>query len=147
MNLGSSLNVVGAISAGTKCFDIPSPVPSRSGTHRLRHWCVEGDVPGGSLCYTRQITAPKAGVADLIMPEWFEFLATNVRVFCNGFKHHGTAWGEQDELDPCVIHIHASRGGIFNVMVVADRCDDCARLKCPQEVEYQVLPVQYKKQV
>ncbi len=138
MTLGSTLNVLGAINAGTKCFDIVHPDPAKKATDRLRHWCLESDEPGGSLLYKRQVTAPKAGVVDLIMPSYFAYLATNVTVFCNGFKHLGTAWGEQDELEPSVIHITTSRKGVYNIMVMGDRCDDCARLKCPQEVEYRV---------
>ena len=82
------------------------------------------------------VTAPKAGLADLIMPSWFAWLAKDVQVFANGFRHHGTAWGEQDELDPCVIHLNVSKGGIYNVLVVADRADVCATSMCPQETEY-----------
>ena len=103
---------------------------------RLRHWCVEGDTPGGSLIYKRQLTAIKAGVSDLIMPSWFQYLAKNIMVFCNGCRHHGMAWGEQDELDPCVIHITTSKGGVYNIMVTADRADECATTMCPQEIEY-----------
>ena len=138
--IASDLSVSGTITAGTKCFVIPHPIPSKTDTHRLRHWCIEGDQPGGSLIYKRQITAPKAGVTDLIMQSWFKYLATNVVVLCSGFRHHGTAWGEQDELDPCVIHVTTSRKGVYNVVVLADRCDECARFKCPQKVEYRVRP-------
>ena len=56
-------------------------------------------------------------------------------VFSAGVKHHGTAWGEQDALDPCVLHLTVSRGGSYNVMIVADRADTCTTM-CPQEVEY-----------
>ncbi len=77
-----------------------------------------------------------------IMPDWFQHLAKNVLVFCNGYKHHGTAWGEQDELEPNVIHVTTSRGGIYNVMVTADRNDHCATTMCPQEVEYTPSPPQ-----
>ena len=70
------------------------------------------------------------------MPSWFQFLAKNIMVFCNGFKHHGTAWGEQDELDPCVIHITTSKGGVYNIMITADRNDERATTMCPQEMEY-----------
>ena len=91
--------------------------------------------------YRRQITAVKAGITDLIMPDWFQHLATNVMIFCNGFKHHGTAWGEQDELDSNVIHITTSKGGIYNIMVTADRKDACAMTMCPQEVEYIPAPM------
>ncbi len=82
------------------------------------------------------MTAPKAGIVDLIMPSWFQWLAKNVMVFCNGFKHHGTGWGEQDELDPCVIHITTSKGGVYNIMVMADRADVCATTMCDQQIEY-----------
>ena len=102
----------------------------------MRHYCTEGDAPGGSLIYKRQVTAAKAGLVDLIMPSWFAWLARNVLIFSNGFKHHGTCWGEQDELDPCVIHLNVSKGGIYNIMVTADRNDVCATTMCPQVVEY-----------
>ena len=97
---------------------------------------MEGDVPGGSLLYKRSVIADKAGVTDLIMPSWFGWLAKDVMVFCNGFRHHGTAWGERDELDPCVIHLNVSKGGIYNIMVTADRNDVCATTMCPQQIEY-----------
>jgi hypothetical protein len=83
------------------------------------------------------VTAPKAGIVDLIMPSWFAWLAKNVLIFCNGFKHHGTAWGEQDALDHCVIHLNVSKGGTYNVLVTADRNDMCAVSHCPQTCEYQ----------
>ena len=93
-------------------------------------------MPGGSLLYKRSLIADKAGVTDLIMPSWFGWLAKDVMVFCNGFRHHGTAWGERDELDPCVIHLNVSKGGIYNIMVTADRNDMCATTMCPQQIEY-----------
>jgi hypothetical protein len=127
------------MTAATKSFDIAHPDYGKPAGSRLRHWCVEDDTAGGSLLYRRQITAPKAGLVDLIMPKWFEFLATNVMVFANGFKHHGSAWGEQAELDPCVLHINVSKGGIYNVLVSADRNDECSQC-CPQEVEYSTIP-------
>ena len=86
--------------------------------------------------YKRQVTAPKAGLVDIVMPTYFGWLAKNVMIFSTGVKHHGTAWGEQDALDPCVLHLTVSRGGSYNVMIVADRADTCATTMCPQEVEY-----------
>ena len=77
----------------------------------------------------------KAGVTDLIMPDWFQHEAKNVMIFCDGFKHHGTSWVEQEELDPNLIHITTPRGGVYNIMVTADRKDACARLG-PQPVAY-----------
>ena len=120
-----------------KSFDIPSPNPAKKDTHRLRHFSVEGDQVGGGLLYRRQITALKAGVTDLIFPDWFAYIAKNVMVFVNGVKHMGSGWGEQDSLDPCVVHITTSRGGKFNVLVTADRADDWAETKCPRDIEYE----------
>ena len=91
--------------------------------------------------YKRTVAAPKAGLVDIVMRSYFGWLAKNVMIFSTGVKHHGTAWGEQDELDPCVLHLTVSRGGTYNVMVVADRADICATTMCPQEVEYLPPPV------
>ena len=103
---------------------------------------MEDDTPGGSLIYKRQVIAPKAGLADLIMPSWFGWLAKDVLVFTNGFKHHGTGWGVQDELDPCVIHLNVSKGGVYNVLICAARADVCATTMCPQEIEYRSGPTE-----
>jgi hypothetical protein len=135
-----TVNVViaGSLTAASKSFDIAQDWRTDATTgeeYRLRHWCYEGDEQGGSLIYRRQLTAPKAGIVDLFMPPWFQHLAKDVLVFANGFRHHGTAWAEQDELDPCVIHVNCSRGGLFNVLVTAARKDTCA-LACPPDVEY-----------
>ena len=133
LHVGGNILASGSITGSTKSFDITHE--GREG-YRLRHWCMEGDVPGGSLLYKRSVIADKAGVTDLIMPSWFGWLAKDVMVFCNGFRHHGTAWGERDELDPCVIHLNVSKGGIYNIMVTADRNDVCATTMCPQQIEY-----------
>ena len=133
LHVGGNILASGSITGSTKSFDITHE--GREG-YRLRHWCMEGDVPGGSLLYKRSVIADKAGVTDLIMLSWFGWLAKDVMVFCNGFRHHGTAWGERDELDPCVIHLNVSKGGIYNIMVTADRNDVCATTMCPQQIEY-----------
>ena len=135
VHIGGNLLASGTISGSVKAFDIQHEGEDKEGW-RLRHWCVEGDSPGGSLCYKRQVVAPKAGIVDIIMPKWFAWLAQNVMVFSTGVRHHGTAWAEQDALDPCVLHLNVSRGGTWNVMICADRADTCATTMCPQEVEY-----------
>ena len=73
-----------------------------------------------------------------MMDSWFQHLATNVMVFVSPFKHFGQAWGKQDTLDPSVIQVTVSKGGVYNIMITADRNDACA-LECPGETEY--LPV------
>jgi len=133
---GSRLHVNGSFQATTKSFVIDHPSKSKAGW-KLRHWCVEGDAPGGALLYRRTITASMAGVVDITMPEWFAPIAKNIQVYCNGFRHHGTAWGEQDASYLAVIHINCSRGGSYHVMISADRNDKCATSMCPQEVEFE----------
>jgi len=128
-----------SLATNTKNFDIPNEGKGKE-IFRCRHWCVEGDTPGGSLMYKRQVTAQKAGLVDIVMPSYFAWLAKNVVIFSTGVKHFGLAWGEQDELDPCVLHLTVSQGGSYNVMIVGDRADACATM-CPQEVEY-IPPVQ-----
>ena len=145
MDAGGDITCSGILTASTKNFDIQHPDPAKA-EMRLRHWCLEGDTPGGGLLYRKQVAAIGAGLTDLIMPDWFQHLAKNVLVFCTGYKHHGTAWGEQDEIDPNVIHVTTSRGGIYNVMLTADRNDHCATSMCPQEMEYTPSPPQAAQQ-
>jgi hypothetical protein len=132
LDVGGSLSAL-SFSSNVKSFVIPHE--TKQGW-KLRHYCTESDVRGGAVQYTRQITSLKAGVTDLIMPDWFAWLAKNVTVFCNGFRHHGTAWGEQDSLDPCVLHINCSRGGVYNVLICAHRADLCATTMCSPDVEF-----------
>jgi len=132
ISCAGNISCTGTMSAGVKPFVIDHPTKAGQ---KLRHWCRESDAPGGCLDYARQITATKAGVYELIMPDWFPAISKNVLVFCSPFRQMGTAWGEQSEDDPRIIHIHTSRGGVFNVLIMADRADHCA-ISCDQEVEF-----------
>ena len=85
MDIQGNLSVTGTITGASKNFDIPHPDPSKP-EYRLRHYCVESDDQGGQIIYRRRIQAPKAGIVDLIMPDWFQFLATDVMIWVNGFK-------------------------------------------------------------
>ena len=82
LDITGDIRATGTVYGATKSFDIEHE--GKEG-YRLRHWCMEGDAPGGSLIYKRQFTAVKAGDADLIMPSYFQWLAKNVMIFCNGF--------------------------------------------------------------
>ena len=86
--------------------------------------------------YTRQIVAAKASVVYLTLPAWFKLLAKNALIFASPFQHFGNAWGKVGEEDGNTIEIHTSRGGAYNVLIVADRADKCATTMCPQELEY-----------
>jgi len=128
----------GTLSASVKPFVIPHQ--GKEGWF-LKHWCVESDQPGGSLLYKRRITAPKAGLYDLILPDWFAWLAGDTHVHATGFQHFGLCWGERDEIDPCVLHLHVQTAGSYNILVVSDRADHCAT-SCDQDVEYLPPPAQ-----
>ena len=102
---------------------------------RLLHYCTESDSIGGNLIYKRKINAYAEGITDLIMPDWFAWLARNVMIFGSGDKHFGQCWGECDEINPCVIHLNVSQKGKYNIMILADRNDKSAKM-CEQEIEY-----------
>ena len=99
---------------------------------RLRHWCVESDVVGGMVMYTRAIDMNTTS-DTFDMPDWFKYLTKNVIVFITPFKQFGSGWGE------CIdntLKIHTTSIGQWNVLITASRDDKCATTMCPQEVEY-----------
>ncbi len=138
--VSGDLSVTGSITGSTKSFLIPSPVPSRSDTHCLRHWCIEGDQAGGGVMYRRTLYCQK-GNNILTMPSWFEFLCKDVICFSSPAGHHfGLSWAAQNEDEPNQIVIGASKEGNYNILITASRNDHCATKICPQEVEYCVVP-------
>ena len=119
-------------SSAVKSFEIKHPDPEKNNTHKLRHWCVESDVAGGMVMYTKQIEMSTTS-ETFSMPDWFKHLTKNVIVFVTPYKHFGSGWGE------CVdntLHVHTSTKGHWNVLITASRKDHCATTQCPQEVEY-----------
>ena len=122
----------GAINGATKSFEIPHPDPNKSNM-RLRHWCMESDIPGGSVIYKRQITSTKAQTIIFTMPSWFKFLTKNVIIFCSPYEHFGNAWGKY--IDNNIIEIHTNKDGKYNIMILADRNDKSAKM-CEKEIEY-----------
>jgi len=128
----------GSITGSTKSFDIEHPDASKAG-QRLRHWCYEGDDPGGAVMYRRQLQCNR-GNNVLQMPSWFQHLCTDVLCFSSPVHHFGLTWAAQGEDDPNQITIGASKDGLYNVLVTARRKDKCATTMCPQAVEY--VPVE-----
>jgi len=135
LDVTGDIHASGTVSATTKSFDIQHPDPSKPG-QRLRHWCYEGDSPGGSLIYRRTVTMDSSH-ATLTMPDWFEHLAKNVTIHMTPFEHFGSAWGRCDGNS---IELHATTTGQWHVLIMADRKDVCATTMCPQEVEYTEQP-------
>ena len=138
LTVGGNILATGSITGSTKAFDIEHPDPSKP-QHRLRHWCYEGDDPGGAVMYRRQLHCNR-GNNVLQMPSFFKHLCTDVLCFSSPVHHFGLTWAAQDEDDGNQIIVGASRDGIYNVLVTARRNDECATTMCPQEVEY--IPAQ-----
>ena len=86
LDVTGDIRATSEVYGAVKCFDIAHESKE---CYHLRYWCTEGDVTGGSLIYKRLVTTVKAGLVNIIMPSWFEWLAKNVMTFCNGYKHHG----------------------------------------------------------
>jgi hypothetical protein len=116
--VAGALTCTGAIVGSTKSFDIEHE--GRAG-YRLRNWCLEDDSPGGGLMYRRQVTAIKSGLLDCILPDFWQWLATDVMVFVNGVGHTGSGYGAADELDGAVIHVHVTKAGKYNLLICASR--------------------------
>jgi hypothetical protein len=138
LDVGGDIHASGTISASVKPFDIPHPDPNKPES-RLRHWCVESDVPGGSILYRRQITATNAQIITLTMPDWFKYLTTNVIIFCSPYEHFGIAWGKYVDNN---IEIHTNKDGKYNILITCDGNDICATTMCEQEIEYIPKPVE-----
>ena len=86
LDVTGDIHATGTISVTLKPFDIPH---ESKPDMRLLHYCTESDSVGGNLIYKRKINACAEGITDLIMPDWFVWLARNVMIFGSGDKHFG----------------------------------------------------------
>ena len=138
---GGSINTYTA-SANIKTFDIEHPVKEKAEEHyRLRHWVIETDDIGGSCFYRRKINC-QVGENYIMMPDWFEFLVTDVLIFTSSFDHFGQSYGKQDENDKNKIIINCNQDGDYNILITGCRNDESVTCdKCPKEVEYIREPV------
>ena len=128
--------------ANIKTFDIEHPNPAKAEqNYRLRHVVVEGDDIGGSCFYRRKINC-KVGENFIIMPDWFEYLVSDVLILTSPFKHFGQAYGEQDQTDKNKIIITCNVEGDYNILITGCRNDESVNCdKCPKEVEYIREPI------
>ncbi len=135
LDVTGDIRATGTVYGAVKSFDIAHPDPAKAG-QRLRHWCIEGDDPGGAVVYRRQLDCAR-GNNVLQMPSWFRHLAQDVMCFTSPAGHHlGLSWAAQDAEDPNKITVGASKAGLYNVLVTARRKDKCATTMCPQDIEY-----------
>jgi hypothetical protein len=120
----SALNVTGLLSLASiatsvvKAFDIVHPLKPG---YRLRHRCNESPEP--RLNYEFTLTC-KTGLNTFDMPDYFEAMNKDVRVYCSAARSFGQAWGEtQGNL----LHVTCSQDGDYYVMVVGTRNDKDAQ--------------------
>jgi len=135
LDVNGSLYVSNSIASPIKNFDIPHPDPGKPDM-RLRHWCIESDVPGGMVMYRRTIDMTST-METIEMPSWFSHLTKDVIVQVTPYQHFGSAWGE---CNGNTIELHATTLGKWHVLITGARKDDCAVNYCPQEVEYVPAP-------
>ena len=128
------VSISGTMTAATKSFDIKHPDPDKIG-HRLRHWCIESDTPGGMVMYTKSVEMSTTS-GTFNMPDWLKHLTKNVIVLVTPFNHFGSGWGECLDNE---LQIHTTTKGQWNVLITASRADYCSQHMRPQEVDYTTI--------
>lgn len=106
---------------GTKNFEIPHPHPDKKYTHLLRHGAVESPTTGDTL-YRYKVEAVTDGeTVEIQLPDYFEYLNTNVDVWVNPDEHFGRAYGKVvgDKL-----LVTCEKIGVYKALVIGTRNDD-----------------------
>lgn len=107
--------------SGTKNFEIPHPHPNKKHTHVIRHGAVESPTTGDTL-YRYTVEAQMDGeTVEVQLPDYFEYLNTNVDVWVNPDEHFGRAFGKVlgDKL-----LITCEKIGKYKALVIGTRNDD-----------------------
>lgn len=106
---------------GTKNFVIDHPHPDKKDTHDLRHSAVEAPTAGENL-YRYEVEAIEDGqTVEVELPDYFQYLNTNVQVFVSPVRHFGRAYGETDGN---TLKVTCETAGKYNVMVIGTRNDE-----------------------
>lgn len=106
---------------GTKSFVIDHPHPDKKETHHLRHGAVESPTPGENL-YRYEVEAIEDGqTVEVELPDYFQYLNTNVQVFVSPVRHFGRAYGETEGN---TLKVTCETAGKYNVMVIGTRNDE-----------------------
>ena len=85
--------------------------------------------------YKRQLELVQ-GKNDIALPDWFDLINEEVMVWVNPFRHRGQAWGEVPGNN---LHVDCSKAGVYNVLIMGDRKDHCAK-ECWNGVEVPPVP-------
>jgi hypothetical protein len=140
-NPSYQLHVNGSFAcSGSKSFDIPHPDPSKT-NWRLRHGCIESDSQGSTL-YKRKLECVK-GENVLELPSYVEHLCEDIMCFCSPVKHFGNAYAS---VLGSTLHVTTSKAGFYNILIMADRKDPCAK-ECFSGCEYEEVVEEVEAEV
>ncbi len=116
--------VGGTLSKVSGTFDIPSPVPGREQTHRLRHGFVESPTRGDTLYrFAAYVPLGSEGAEILAdLPDYFPHLNEHAQCWVSPVRHFGRAWAEVRGAG-CEWAMAADSAGWYNVLVIATRKD------------------------
>ena len=125
--------------SGTKNFLIPHPDPARvpeaGKAWKLRHSCIESDLP--LLVYRVRVDMTSTTQTFEMPSSWFPFITRDAWVTATPHKHFGSAWGEVAE-DGYTFTLHATTLGEWNVLITALRDDHCGQMCAGSPIEFQL---------
>lgn len=146
------VSVPGALAKGSGTFDIPSPVPGREGTHRLRHGFFESADRGGTLlrlavkvrdegdeavvtdsngdaheATVAPVPGPGRGYrVRIALPDWWAHLNESGQVMANPVDQFAGCFGGVID-GGAAVALTVERPGRYTVWVAATRRDAIAR--------------------
>ena len=137
------VSVLGALNVtGTKNFVIDHPNPTLVADEgkrwRLRHICIESDLP--LLMYRIRVVMTSTTQAFAMPPSWFPYIVTEPWISATPHKHFGSAWAEV-AADGHTFTLHSTTIGEWDCLITSVRNDDCGQMCANTPIEFQeVLP-------
>lgn len=115
-------NFIGSLSvSGTKNFEISHPHPDKKHTHVIRHGAVESPTTGDTL-YRYKVEATTDGeTVEVQLPDYFEYLNTDIDVWVNPDEHFGRASGK---VIGGKLLVTCEKVGAYKALVIGTRNDD-----------------------
>ena len=117
------VDIVGNLTKTSGAFDIPHPNPNKPAGTRLRHSFVESPTAGDNIY--RYVVEVKDGTAEIALPDYFEYLNTNLQAWVNPISVLGSS-----AIAVCnnnKVIINATHDGLYNVLVIGTRKDPLAQ--------------------
>ncbi len=124
----NDLRVDGAMSAGTKPFEIPHPDRDKNAAGlRLRHVAIEGPTRGDTICRFAVLVPDDQVEAEIAtpLPDFWRHLNEDAQCWVSPRRNFGRAWAEVDKGGESFT-LAADRPGWYEVLVMATRTDAAA---------------------